>query len=129
MRIIATITKGMFTHLVVAAVRKMTYIIRTIALFIPRYCRPYIVPPLMAALLLVGCSPTAIRPNAELDMNASLLGGFVVANPQKQGPIILTAYGINNGKTQIAGHARLQQSGAFYLPVPPGMYYLAAFLD
>jgi len=94
-----------------------------------RYCPGYIILTLMAALLLAGCAHIKTTPNTELDFNASLLGGFVYADAQKQGPIIITAYRTRNGKIETAGHVRLVQSGTFYLPVPPGMYYLAAFLD
>jgi uncharacterized alpha/beta hydrolase family protein len=81
------------------------------------------------ALLLNGCSPTAIKQNVELDFNASLLGGGVYADPEKQGPIYITAYRVHNDNIHTAGQVRLSQSAAFYLPVPPGMYYLAAFQD
>jgi len=101
----------------------------TIAYLAPRYCRRYFIFPFMAAVLLLACSPLTIRQNTELDINASLLGGFVYADPQKQGPIYLAAYSVNHEKIQIAGQVRLSQSGTFYLPVPSGMYYLAAFQD
>ncbi len=96
---------------------------------ISRFCSRYVILPIIAASFLTACSPAALRQNIELDINASLLGGFVHADPQNQGPIILTAYSDNNGKIQVAGRVRLPQSGAFYLPVPSGMYYLTAFQD
>ena len=107
----------------------MPFLFRTIAFLSPRCCRRYLVLSLVAALFLNGCSLFTVKQNNKLDIQASLLGGFVHANPQKQGPIFVTAYRIHSGNIQVASHVRLSQSSTFYMPVPSGMYYLAAFQD
>ena len=95
----------------------------------PRYRLRYFILPLVAVLVLHACSHHEIQQNTELDFNASLLGGSVYTDPENQGPIIITAYTLDDGNIQTAGQVRLSQSGSFYLPVPSGMYYLAAFQD
>jgi len=94
-----------------------------------RYCRQYIVFSLLAGLFLNACSFLTIKPNTDLGFNTSILSGFVHVDPQKQGPILITAYNVHNDNILAKGHVRLSQSGFFYLPVPNGMYYLAAFQD
>jgi len=84
---------------------------------------------LLICSALVGCSLLKIQKDVSKSLASTILVGHVTTSAPGKGPVVVAAYSVTEGKRQVAHYTVLHGSGEYELIVPPGNYYIFAYID
>lgn len=84
---------------------------------------------LLVCIVAPGCSLMKIKTEANKSLASTILVGHVSTSGPGKAPVIVAAYSKTEGKREIAHYTVLHESGEYELIVPPGDYYIFAFID
>jgi pimeloyl-ACP methyl ester carboxylesterase len=80
-------------------------------------------------LSVSGCALVKVKKEVHESMESAAIAGVVSTAFPKNGPIIVVAYSINQGKRVIAHYVVLHAAGEYELLVDKGKYHIFAFWD
>jgi pimeloyl-ACP methyl ester carboxylesterase len=84
---------------------------------------------LVACFVAAGCTLAKLKKDVKESLASTILVGHVSTPSPGNGPIVVAAYAIHQGKKEIAHHTILHDSGEYELMVAPGDYYVFGFWD
>jgi len=84
---------------------------------------------LIVCLVTAGCALIKLNKEVTESLSSTVLVGRISTAFPGKGPIIVSAYSMNNGKREVAHYTVLHDFGEYELMVAKGNYYVFAFWD